>query len=143
MARGGREIRRRHPTGNPMNKSLLTIVVLVGIAGLTVVPSARDSDAETIRRMLTRLHDNGEFYEHRKFFVRGNVTAVVEYEPGISVAELPESEPQSIYACRFLPGEWGIDRDIDPGQSLPLSEVDKVVLSEAIRDLAELVARGA
>ena len=53
-------------TGNPMRKSLLTIVVLVGIAGLTVVPSAQDSsarnsDAETIRRMLTRLHDNGEF----------------------------------------------------------------------------------
>ena len=49
-----------------MRKSLLTIVVLVGIAGLTVVPSAQDSsarnsDAETIRRMLTRLHDNGEF----------------------------------------------------------------------------------
>jgi CubicO group peptidase (beta-lactamase class C family) len=52
--------------GNPMRKSLLTIVVLVGIAGLTVVPSAQDSstrnrDTETIRRMLTRLHDNAEF----------------------------------------------------------------------------------
>jgi CubicO group peptidase (beta-lactamase class C family) len=49
-----------------VRKSLLTIVVLVGIARLTVVPSAQDgsarnSDAETIRRMLTRLHDNGEF----------------------------------------------------------------------------------
>jgi hypothetical protein len=56
----------RLTTGNPMHKSVLTIVVLVGIAGLTVVPSAQDSsarnrDAETIRRMLTRLHDNGEF----------------------------------------------------------------------------------
>jgi CubicO group peptidase (beta-lactamase class C family) len=51
---------------HPMRKSLLIIVVLVGVAGLTVVPaaqdgSARNSDAETIRRMLTRLHDNGEF----------------------------------------------------------------------------------
>jgi CubicO group peptidase (beta-lactamase class C family) len=49
-----------------MRQSLLTIVVLVGIAGVMIVPSAQDgsaqkSDAETIRRVLTRLHDNGEF----------------------------------------------------------------------------------
>ena len=52
--------------GSPMRRSLLTIVVLVWVAGLTVAPSAQDSsarnsDAETLRGMLTRLHDNGEF----------------------------------------------------------------------------------
>lgn len=49
-----------------MRGSLSTIIVLVGVAALTVIPSAQDrsargSHAETIRRMLTRLHDNGEF----------------------------------------------------------------------------------
>ena len=45
---------------------LSTVVVLTALAGLTVGPgaqegAARNGDADTIRRMLIRLHDNGEF----------------------------------------------------------------------------------
>jgi hypothetical protein len=65
------------------------------------------------------------------------VTAVFDYEPGLSPGNPREAEEQTLGTCRFfVAGRSGPDSDV------PLGQVDAVVISEVLKDLTALAAKG-
>lgn len=91
--------------------------------------------------------DGGGFYEHFKYFESCDVTACAVYEPGMSMGYIAEAGPQKITEAYFVQSKrskvegrfWDYP---DKKLALALSEVDAVAVSETLKDLSELAAKG-
>lgn len=83
--------------------------------------------------------DAGGFMQHSKFFPAANVTAFIQYTGmGIGYYE----EPQEIEAVYFVPGHVKPDWWGDHKNKLPIKTVDPVVVSEVLRLVHAIVAKG-
>ncbi|MCA1596435.1 MAG: DUF4132 domain-containing protein, partial [Chloroflexi bacterium] len=87
--------------------------------------------------------DSGWFNEHTKPFHGANVTAVITYEEGVGAGYITEAEAQKLTAAFFLPGIY-LPQEYWPDHKdrLPLAEIDPVVLSEVLADLALIASKG-
>ncbi len=84
--------------------------------------------------------DAGVYHEHSKVFAQANLTAVIEYE-GIPIGYGADWDHQKLERCFFLRGIYTPQMYPNHQQSIALGEVDPVVLSEVLRDLAELASQ--
>lgn len=82
--------------------------------------------------------DAGWVGEHSKQFYGANVTAVIHYEPGFSVGYWEGADDQTIQRVIFIPGLYTPAMYPDHKDSLHLSQVDSIALSEVLND-CELV----
>ncbi len=88
--------------------------------------------------------DAGVFAEHIKVFPGADVTAVATYE-GVPVGYMEGWEDQEIETCFFLRGtkhQTGYMSHARNQNVLKLAKVDPVVLSETLRDLTLIAAKG-
>ena len=85
--------------------------------------------------------DAGIFHEHAKPFYGANVTAVVEYF-GVPVGYMVNWEDQSLDRCFFVPGLYTPEMYPRHKPAIPLNTVDPVVISEVLRDLSLVAAKG-
>ncbi|HEX9997057.1 MAG TPA: WGR and DUF4132 domain-containing protein [Abditibacterium sp.] len=91
--------------------------------------------------------DGGGFYEHYKYFESSDVTACVVYEPGLFMGGQEWWEPQKISEAYFVESQrsktagryWDYP---DKKKAVALSEVDAIALSEVLKDVIELAAKG-
>ncbi len=82
--------------------------------------------------------DGGMYYEHAKPFYANTVTAVIQY-PGVPMGYLVGWQDQVIEHCFFVPGIYKPDDAYPKHENLlKLGDVDPVVMSEVLRDLALL-----
>src|SRR5262249_46189905 len=91
------------------------------------------------------LRDHGEFDEQYKHFPSAGVTARAQYDgDGIWAANIASGGTVAIKRCTFLKGlvvpQWAWERN--PPPTLLLGDVDPVVLSEVVADLAFLASKG-
>ncbi len=87
--------------------------------------------------------DAGVFDEHSKPFESAGVTAVLTYRDGVPVGYIDDWDDQTLDACVFVRGITGPSgyrgyQDLD---TVPLSEVDPVVISEVLGDLTIVAAK--
>ena len=72
---------------------------------------------------------------------QANVTAVIQYEEGVAVGYIVKAPDQRLRYLAFVPGirepEWWPDHK----DRMPLSEVNPVVISEALGDLNVVMAK--
>jgi predicted DNA-binding WGR domain protein len=85
--------------------------------------------------------DGGVFYEHSKPFYGANLTAVVEYD-GVPIGFMDGWEDQHVKSCYFVPGIYTPKSYPDHKNAVELGKVHPVVVSEVLRDLAALAAKG-
>ena len=80
--------------------------------------------------------------EHSKQFESAEVTAIVQYR-GIPAGYMMDWEPQPLEGCIFLEGlhEPGDCVWVNPDRGMELDRVDRVVISEVLRDLALIEAK--
>ena len=76
-----------------------------------------------------------------KLFEQANATAVIQYEEGVAVGYITDAPDQRLRYLAFVPGLrepewWPAHKD-----RMPLSEVNPVVLSEALGDLNVVMAK--
>ncbi len=83
--------------------------------------------------------DAGGFMQHSKFFPAANVTAFIQYT-GMSIGYY--EEPQEIEAVYFVPGHVKPDWWGNHDNKLPIKAVDPVVVSEVLRLVHAIVAKG-
>ena len=86
--------------------------------------------------------DAGIFYEHTKPFYGANVTAVVEYENGVPVGYMEGWDDQRITRCFFVPGIYKPQMYPEHKDALNLGEVDRIAVSEALKDLTLIASKG-
>jgi predicted DNA-binding WGR domain protein len=86
--------------------------------------------------------DAGSFNEHIKQFPGPGVTAVVTYQPGMSMGYMEGAEEQMMDRCFFLEGMQKGEWYRDSKGALKLQKIDKVVLSEVLGDLEAIAAKG-
>jgi predicted DNA-binding WGR domain protein len=86
--------------------------------------------------------DGGSFSEHSKYFPGCDITAIVEYDPGMSMGSLAYADDQEITKCYFLRGkEHGYGSRYSQSGGIKLSEVDPIAFSEVVQDLTEISAK--
>ncbi len=105
--------------------------------------------ANTMLGILERLgwtrgqpEDAGVVHQHSKSFQHAELTAVLEYEPGVPIGYVENWHHQQPVDCYFLPAQvhsdwYGRLRE----KAILLREVDAVVVSEVLRDLHVLAAK--
>lgn len=100
----------------------------------------------TVYGILERCHwvkdtpaDAGGFMQHSKFFSAANVTAFIQYT-GMSIGYY--DAPQEIEAVYFVPGHVKPDWWGQHDNKLPIKTVDPVVVSEVLRLVHAIVAKG-
>lgn len=86
---------------------------------------------------------NALYTEHLRFFYAADLTAVVRYEPGVNMGNPLYSEPQTLEGCFFLRGIQRYVFSYLRNDTVPLAEVDPLVLSEVLADLTRATAAGA
>lgn len=87
--------------------------------------------------------DGGCFDEHSRQFPGAGLTAFVTYEGTVGMGYIDANEMLTMKGAYFLPGlrkPSGYEKYIE--LSLPLKDVDPVVLSETIHDLEIVAAKG-
>lgn len=101
----------------------------------------------TVYGILERSHwvkdipaDNGGFMQHSKHFPAANVTAFIAYDPGLSMGYY--EEPQQIHSVYFVPGHVKPDWWGNHDNKLSIKTVDPVVVSEVLRLVHAIVAKG-
>lgn len=88
--------------------------------------------------------DNGTFDEHVKHFPGSDVTALVKFQ-GLPIGWMEGWEDQTIEHCFFLPGQEKATcfrYFANEKRVLKLKDVDPVVFSEVLSDLAGIAAKG-
>jgi predicted DNA-binding WGR domain protein len=86
--------------------------------------------------------DNGEFDEHSRQFPDAAITAVVNYEGGVSYGYIQPDDMLTITGCCFVSGlraPSGFGHGLD--QKIKLGDVDPIVISETLHDLAMLASK--
>ncbi len=83
------------------------------------------------------------YNEHLRFFYATDLTAVVQYEPGVNMGNPLYSEPQKLEGCYFLRGIQRYVFSYVQKETVPLAEVDPLVLSEVLADLTRATAASA
>ncbi len=113
-------------------------------AKIEIAPETLNFGLEKLDWQVGGLHDHGDYYEHLKTFEAAGVRACAQYEPGLFKGWREGWEPQKVVRLFFLPEDYVSKNwdDSDAKAALPLSEVDAVAVSEALKDLSELAARG-
>jgi hypothetical protein len=94
--------------------------------------------------------DAGVYHNFSRQFPGANVTAVIAFENGIPIGYMEGWEDQKVTDCLFVEGLqgpfgyiWVRDGQLQGGEKLlPLREVNPVVLSEVLADLAVLASKG-
>ena len=111
---------------------------------VAIAPETLNFGLEKLGWQVENLHDHGDYYEHFKSFAAAGVRACVHYEPGLFKGYREGWEPQTIVRAFFLPDDYQAKTwdDADEKQALPLAEVEAVALSEVLKELSELAARG-
>jgi hypothetical protein len=80
---------------------------------------------------------------HTKLFAGTGVVAVITYEPGVPGGYFDECEAQELTGAFFLPASAASEDEVpQPAHALPLSTIDRVVISEVLDVLAGLASRG-
>ncbi len=85
--------------------------------------------------------DGGVFFEHSKPFYNANITAVAVY-PGVPVGYMVDWDEQNIEKCFFIKGIYTPEMYPDHKNALPLSKVEKIVISEVLNDLSMVASKG-
>ncbi len=86
--------------------------------------------------------DGGVYYEHSKPFPEDNVTAIVQYE-GIPIGYLGGWNNQEIERCFLVPGVYKANEAYPKHEKrIPLGEVNRVIMSEVLRDLELIASKG-
>ena len=85
--------------------------------------------------------DGGVFFSHSKPFYAAGVTALATY-PGVPIGYMDGWEDQKIETVYFLRGIVEDDGWFDRKERIKLSDVDAIVLSEVLRDLTQVAAKG-
>lgn len=86
--------------------------------------------------------DAGIYYEHSKPFPEDNVTAIVQYE-GIPIGYLGGWDNQEIERCFLVPGVYKANEAYPKHEKrIPLGEVNRVIMSEVLRDLELIASKG-
>ena len=113
-------------------------------ADTAIAPETLNFGLEKLDWQVGGLHDHGDYYEHLKTFEAAGVRACAQYEPGLFKGWRDGWEPQKVVRLFFLPADYQSKTwdDSDAKAALPLSEVDAVAVSETLKDLSELAARG-
>ncbi len=86
--------------------------------------------------------DHGYFCEHSRPFYGANVTAVVQYEPGVWVGGIAEEKDQRMERCFFVSGIYTpVVYNPRHENRLPLGEVAPLAISETLKDLSMVAAK--
>lgn len=85
--------------------------------------------------------DGGGFSSHFKPFEQADVTAVVHYDDGVAVGYIVDAPAQHIRYLAFVPGKLSAAWWPQHTNRLALSDVDPVVMSEALSDLITITAK--
>lgn len=85
--------------------------------------------------------DNGSFNGHFKPFEQFGVTAVIQYKDGVAIGWITDAPAQRIHYVAFVPGLARAQVWPDHRERLPLEQVDPLVISEVLNDVAGIVAR--
>jgi hypothetical protein len=85
--------------------------------------------------------DAGVFHEHSKPFYAANATAIVQYD-GVQVKRMVHWKDQAVKRCFFVPGIYTPVIYMRHQEKLRLSQVDLVAISEVLRDLNTVTAKG-
>ncbi|HEX8463815.1 MAG TPA: DUF4132 domain-containing protein [Abditibacterium sp.] len=111
---------------------------------IAVPPETLNFGLEKLDWKVGGLHDHGDYYQHSKVFEAAGVTAWVSYEPGLFKGYREGWEPQKMVRCFFLPSDYEHKTyyDADEKQALPLLEIDAVAVSEVLKDLSGIAAKG-
>jgi hypothetical protein len=95
--------------------------------------------------------DGGVYDNFSKQFPSADVTAVIAFANGIPIGYMEGWDDQKITGCLFVRGREGSlgyvhvhggDKVSGGGKVVPPAEVDPVVLSEVLGDLATVAAKG-
>ena len=121
-----------------------TGVEITRFARTEIAPETLNFGLEKLDWQVGGLHDHGDYYEHLKTFEAAGVRACAQYEPGLFKGWREGWEPQKVVRLFFLPEDYARKEwdNSDAKAALPLREVDAVAVSEALKDLSELAARG-
>lgn len=85
--------------------------------------------------------DGGCFDEFAKQFEAAHVTAIVQF-PGVPIGYYDDWEDQDIETCYFLSGLQQPSGYRKPEGALRLKQIDRVVISEVLKDLSALAYKG-
>ena len=85
--------------------------------------------------------DAGVFYEYSKPFYGANVTAVVQFD-GVPIGYYDGWDDQEIQMCFFVPGIYNPRMYPQHKDAIELGKIDSVVISEVLKDLSALAAKG-
>ena len=91
--------------------------------------------------------DGGGFYEHYKYFESSDVTACAVYEPGLYMGGQEDWEPQRVTEVYFVESKRSKTAGLyweypDKKKAIALAEVDEVAVSETLKDVSEIAAKG-
>ena len=114
---------------------------LVRFAAVTVPALALVGTLDRLGWLRGSPEDAGVFYSHSKPFYAAEVTAIVTY-PGVPIGYMDGWEDQKIEAVYFLSGIVEGDALFDRRAKIKLSDVEPIVLSEVLRDLTQVAAKG-
>lgn len=87
--------------------------------------------------------DGGGFAGHFKPFAQFDLSAVIQYEDGVAVGWITDAPPQRIRYVAFVPGLLKAQGWPEHRSRLELGQVDPLVLSEVLNDIAGIAARAA
>jgi len=86
--------------------------------------------------------DGGWIIAHSKHFQSANVTAFVQYTPGVIVGMIPNSEEQTVSYIFFTPSTSnGSNVQTHFSDRVVLGEIDPVAVSEVLADLSVVFAK--
>lgn len=85
--------------------------------------------------------DGGGFCGHFKPFAQFGLSAVIRYEDGVAVGWISDAPAQRICYVAFVPGRLKPECWPEHRNRLGLGEVDPLVISEVLNDVAGIVAR--
>jgi uncharacterized protein DUF4132 len=110
-------------------------------AGIRVPAIVLMTTLEGLRWVRGKTNSDDLVTQFSRPFTCVELTAIVTFEPGIDLLRILESEVQEIGRCYFVPGLHELT-GLPADPKVPAGEVDPIMMSEILRDLSILTARG-